>query len=174
MDDRIWKYISAVLILLLALSVVSIAVLYYQVNPPAVSGNQTGPVVETPPANFTLVCGGFNATETEVAELRDQIAFLQGGLVSPKQSGSTIAVVPIFGIIDEYTALQVIPLLRNLAMNESIGGVLLWIESPGGVVGPVMSIYSEVKKLALLKPVVAYTGGLMASGGYYIASVPRR
>ncbi|WP_367883780.1 hypothetical protein [Thermococcus peptonophilus] len=48
MDDRIWKYISAVLILLLALSVVSIAVLYYQVNPPAVSGNQTGPVVETP------------------------------------------------------------------------------------------------------------------------------
>ncbi|WP_367883779.1 hypothetical protein [Thermococcus peptonophilus] len=67
------------------------------------------------------MCGGFNATETEVAELRDQIAFLQG-LVSPKQSGSTIAVVPIFGIIDEYTALQVIPLLRNLAMNESIGG----------------------------------------------------
>lgn len=34
MDDRIWKYVSAVLTLLLALSIVSVAVLYYQVNPP--------------------------------------------------------------------------------------------------------------------------------------------
>ncbi|MBP1912299.1 signal peptide peptidase SppA [Thermococcus stetteri] len=168
MDERIWKYISAVLILLLALSIVSVAVLYSQINPPTVPGNQTGFVVETP-ANFTLVCGGgLNATETEVAELKDQIVFLQG-LVAPKQKGTTIAIVPIFGLIDDYTALQVIPLLRKVAMNESIGGVLLWVESPGGMVGPVISIHSEVKKLSLIKPVVAYSGDIMASGGYYIA-----
>lgn len=144
MDDRIWKYVSAVLTLLLALSIVSVAVLYYQVNPPAVPANQTGFVIETP-SNFTLVCeGSVNTTSTEVAELRDQIAFLQR-LVSSNQGGTTIAVVPIFGIIDDYTALQVIPLLRNLAMNESVGGVLLWIESPGGVVGPVINIHSEIK-----------------------------
>ncbi|BAD85353.1 predicted endopeptidase IV, S49 family [Thermococcus kodakarensis KOD1] len=168
MDDRIWKYVSAVLTLLLALSIVSVAVLYYQVNPPAVPANQTGFVIETP-SNFTLVCeGSVNTTSTEVAELRDQIAFLQR-LVSSNQGGTTIAVVPIFGIIDDYTALQVIPLLRNLAMNESVGGVLLWIESPGGVVGPVINIHSEIKKLSLVKPVVAYSGDIIASGGYYIA-----
>ncbi|WP_367884863.1 hypothetical protein [Thermococcus sp. JCM 11816] len=110
--------------------------------------------------------GSVNTTSTEVAELRDQIAFLQR-LVSSNQGGTTIAVVPIFGIIDDYTALQVIPLLRNLAMNESVGGgVLLWIESPGGVVGPVINIHSEIKKLSLVKPVVAYSGGdIIASGG---------
>lgn len=88
--------------------------------------------------------GSVNTTSTEVAELRDQIAFLQR-LVSSNQGGTTIAVVPIFGIIDDYTALQVIPLLRNLAMNESVGGVLLWIESPGGVVGPVINIHPKSK-----------------------------
>ncbi len=79
--------------------------------------------------------------------------------------------VPIFGLIDEYTALNVVPpVLRNIARNDSIAGVVLWVESPpGGYVGPVREIYSTVRKLDLVKPVVAYTGGMAASGGYYIA-----
>lgn len=35
--------------------------------------------------------------------------------------------------------------------------------------GPVREIYATVKKLNMIKPVVAYTGGIAASGGYYIA-----
>ena len=165
MREDLWKYISAVLIILLALSGVTIAILYEQVRVgPAVNATPAGPAVVESPINVT--CNG--TSNYQLSQLRDEIAFLKSKMTKP--NGTTIAVVPIFGIITDYTALEVIPLLRELASNDSVGGVLLWIESPGGDVGPVMDIYSAVKKLALVKPVVAYSGGIMASGGYYIAN----
>ena len=164
MKENIWKYISAVLILLLALSVVAIALLYQSASPIAVSPNMTTPAVVETPVNLT--CNG--TSSYQINQLREEVAYLRS-LIN-NTGGKTIAVVPIFGIIDDYTALEVIPLLRRISTNSSIGGVLLWIESPGGEVGPVMEIYSSVKKLSLVKPVVAYSGGIMASGGYYIAN----
>ncbi|WP_297535875.1 signal peptide peptidase SppA [Thermococcus sp.] len=163
MRENLWKYVSAVLIILLVLASVAIAVLYEQVNVTPVS-NVTPAVVENP-VNVTCNATG---SSLQLSQLRDEVAFLRSELAKP--NGTTIAVVPIFGIITDYTALEVVPLLRKLAENDSIGGVLLWIESPGGDVGPVMDIYSAVRKLALVKPVVAYSGGIMASGGYYIAN----
>jgi len=164
MRENIWKYVSAVLALLLALSVVAMAVLYQATSPIAVSPNATGPTVVETPLNVT--CNGTSGYQ--LGQLKDEIAYLRS-LINGT-GGKTIAVVPIFGIITDYTALEVVPLLRQIASNGSIGGVLLWIESPGGDVGPVMDIYSAVRKLALVKPVVAYSGGIMASGGYYIAN----
>ena len=163
MRENIWKYVSAVLALLLALSTVAIVILYHSTSPYIVQENATMKPVEENTLNVSLGC---NATFQE-RELEDQISFLRS-LINRTGNG-TIAIVPLFGIIDEYTALQVVPLLRELASNSSVGGVLLWIESPGGSVGPVMEIYSEVRKLSLVKPVVAYSGGIMASGGYYVA-----
>jgi protease-4 len=163
MRENIWKYVSALLILLLALSVVAVAVLYRATSPAVLSSNGTTPAVVENPVNVT--CPGSSNYQT--AQLRDEIAYLRS-LINGT-GGGKIAIVPIFGIITDYTALEVIPLLRKLAANDSVGGVLLWIESPGGEVGAVMQIYSEVRKLSLIKPVVAYTGGIMASGGYYIA-----
>ncbi|WP_297513821.1 signal peptide peptidase SppA [Thermococcus sp.] len=163
MRENIWKYVSAVLALLLALSVVAIAVLYQATSPIEVLPNATAPAVVETPLNVT--CNGTSGYQ--LSQLKDEIIYLRS-LINGT-GGETIAVVPIFGIINEYTALEVVPLLRKIASNDSIRGVLLWIESPGGDVGPVIDIYSEVKKLALVKPVVAYSGGIMASGGYYIA-----
>ncbi|WP_297506749.1 signal peptide peptidase SppA [Thermococcus sp.] len=163
MRENLWKYVSAVLALLLALSTVAIAIIYHSASPYIVPANATVKPVEENTLNVSLRC---NATFQE-RELEDQISFLRS-LINRTGNG-TIAIVPLFGIIDEYTALQVVPLLRELASNSSVGGVLLWIESPGGSVGPVMEIYSEVRKLSLVKPVVAYSGGIMASGGYYVA-----
>ncbi|WP_297500909.1 signal peptide peptidase SppA, partial [Thermococcus sp.] len=163
MRENIWKYVSAVLALLLALSAVTIVVLYHSTSPYTIPSNGTFRPVEVNTLNVSFGC---NASFQE-SELEDQISFLRS-LINETGNG-TVAIVPIFGIIDEYTALQVVPLLRELASNSSVGGVLLWIESPGGSVGPVMEIYSEVRKLSLVKPVVAYSGGIMASGGYYIA-----
>ena len=112
-----------------------------------------------------------NNTEllSEISELRGQIEFLKKFTGNTSPSNTTIAVIPIFGLIDDYTALYLVPVLRRIADNSSIGGVILWIESPGGEVGAVRDIYSAVRKLDLVKPVVTYTGGIAASGGYYIA-----
>jgi protease-4 len=164
MRENIWKYISVILTLLLALSVVVITVLYQATSPIAVSPNATVPAVVETPLNVT--CNG--TSNYQLSQLKDEVAYLSS-LINGTDS-ETIAVVPIFGIITEYTALEVVPLLRKLANNGSIGGVLLWIESPGGDVGPVMEVYSAVRKLSLIKPVVDYSGGMMASGGYYIAN----
>lgn len=53
-------------------------------------------------------------------------------------------------------------------MNEFVGGVFFWIESFGGVVGFVINIYFEIKKLFLVKLVVVYSGDIIVLGGYYI------
>jgi len=164
MRENLWKYVSAVLALLLVLSVITVAVLYSYTSPNVVSVNRTAVPTEENTLNITVSqCN----TSARVEQLEDEILFLRS-LINGTGNG-TIAIVPVFGIINEYTALQVIPLLRGLASNTSVGGVLLWIESPGGDVGPVMEIYSAVRKLSLTKPVVAYSGGIMASGGYYMA-----
>ncbi|NJE09947.1 signal peptide peptidase SppA [Thermococcus sp. MAR1] len=170
MRENIWKYISAVLVLLLAASSVAVVLLYMQTSE-----------LKTyqPPSNVTttVLVQGPNVTcnttsyQLQIDELQRQIDFLKAQLREQNlpEGNATIAIVPIFGLIDDYTALSVIPTLREIAKNDSIAGVVLWIESPGGYVGPVREIYSTVRKLNLVKPVVAYTGGIAASGGYYIA-----
>lgn len=176
MRENIWKYVAAVLTLLLAASSVAVVLLYMQnselrnYTPPYtnVTGNVTSTVMVGGPSNAS--CNS-TAYLLQINELQKQIDFLKAQLRNQNQPGgnATIAVVPIFGLIDEYTALNIVPVLRNIARNDSIAGVVLWVESPGGYVGPVREIYSTVRKLDLVKPVVAYTGGMAASGGYYIA-----
>lgn len=170
MRENIWKYVSAILILLLATSSVAVVLLYMQnselrsYTPP----NVTSTVIVERPLNASC---NLTAYELQVEELRRQLEFLKAQLREQNlpEGNTTIAIVPIFGLIDEYTSLSIISILRDIAKNDSIGGVVLWIESPGGYVGPVREIYATVKKLNMIKPVVAYTGGIAASGGYYIA-----
>ena len=170
MRENIWKYIAAVLILLLAASSVAVVLLYMQNS--ELRGykpeNVTTTVIVQGPSNVS--CNS-TAYQLQIDELQRQIDFLKAQLRQQNlpEGNATIAIVPIFGLIDDYTALSVIPTLREIAKNDSIAGVVLWIESPGGYVGPVREIYSTVRKLNLVKPVVAYTGGIAASGGYYIA-----
>lgn len=59
--------------------------------------------------------------------------------------------------------------IQRLAEDEAVQGVLVRIDSPGGVVAPSQEIYSAVRSLAQKKPVVASMGAVAASGGYYIA-----
>lgn len=53
--------------------------------------------------------------------------------------------------------------------NEKVKGVLFAINSPGGAVAPSIDISYAIKELATKKPVLAYAGDVMASGGYYSA-----
>lgn len=53
------------------------------------------------------------------------------------------------------------------AKDESIKGVLLLVDSPGGAVAPSVEMSLAIKELAQTKPVITYAMGTMASGSYY-------
>ncbi len=61
--------------------------------------------------------------------------------------------------------------LKEYAKDDDIKGVLIQVNSPGGVVGPSQELYTEIKRVRdeLKKPVVVSCLGLTASGGYYAA-----
>jgi protease IV len=61
--------------------------------------------------------------------------------------------------------------LHKYAADDDIKGVLIQINSPGGVVGPSQELFAELKRVRteLKKPVVVSCLGLAASGAYYAA-----
>ena len=53
------------------------------------------------------------------------------------------------------------------ANKKNIKGVLVYINSPGGLVAPSVEMSYAIKRLKEKKPVVVYAAGTMASGSYY-------
>ncbi|MCX5804848.1 MAG: signal peptide peptidase SppA [Proteobacteria bacterium] len=78
-----------------------------------------------------------------------------------------IGVVEISGVIAE--SKDVMEDIVRFKEDDSIKGVIIRINSPGGSVGPSQEIYSEVIKLKAKKKVYTSMGSVCASGGYYIA-----
>jgi len=83
-----------------------------------------------------------------------------------------LGVVHLDGLIENPR--PVVEWIKDLREDASVKGVLLRINSPGGVVAPSQEIYAAVKRLAGVKPVVASMGTVAASGGYYAASPSTR
>jgi protease-4 len=79
-----------------------------------------------------------------------------------------IGVVPITGVIRD--ADDITRQLIAFRKDKGIKAIILRINSPGGGVGPSQEIYSEARRTAKTKRVVASLGSVAASGGYYIAS----
>ncbi|MBX7197605.1 MAG: signal peptide peptidase SppA, partial [Sandaracinaceae bacterium] len=65
---------------------------------------------------------------------------------------------------------QLVPTIRRLARDRSVGAVVLYVDSPGGSALASERIHREVEQLASQKPVVACFGEVAASGGYYVAA----
>src|SRR5208283_4048842 len=61
--------------------------------------------------------------------------------------------------------------LRKYRTEDRIKGVLLRINSPGGVVGPSQELWAELKRTReeFKRPVVAFCSAVAASGAYYAA-----
>ena len=61
--------------------------------------------------------------------------------------------------------------LKKYSKQEDIKGILVQVNSPGGVVGPSQEIYREIQRVReeLKKPVVMSCLGMAASGAYYAA-----
>jgi protease IV len=62
-----------------------------------------------------------------------------------------------------------LPVIRRVRQSRWIKAVVLDIDSRGGSAAASDHLYSELRKLASDKPVVAFSGGICASGGYLIA-----
>lgn len=89
-----------------------------------------------------------------------------------RAGGERIGVLEIDGMISE--SKEVMQNIVKFKEDDSIKGVVLRINSPGGAVGPTQEIYREVVKLKDKKPVYVSMGSLCASGGYYIASAGQK
>ncbi len=94
-------------------------------------------------------------------------AYANGGFGQPN-SAPHIAKVRIEGTITEDERL--LALLKTVGEAESVKGVILAVDSPGGTTAGGEAIYDAVRVLAAKKPVVAQVGTLAASAGYMIAS----
>lgn len=62
---------------------------------------------------------------------------------------------------------EVLEHINKAGQKESIKGVLLVVDSPGGAVSPSIEIAQAIKRLKEKKPVVVYAKGTLASGSYY-------
>jgi protease IV len=85
-------------------------------------------------------------------------------------SGDTIAIIPVYGGIDEFTAEFVRASVHDVLSDDSIQAVVLRVDSPGGGVAPSDQIWHAMEQLKSAGvPVIASYGGMAASGGYYIS-----
>lgn len=79
-----------------------------------------------------------------------------------------IGVVEITGILKE--SKDITDQLHRFQVEDSIKGVVVRVNSPGGAVGPAQEIYEEIEKIRAEKRVVVSMGTVAASGGYYVSS----
>lgn len=78
-----------------------------------------------------------------------------------------IGIVDIDGVIKDST--DMVENLQEFGKDDSVKGVLLRINSPGGAVAPSQEIYDAVIELRKKKKVIASMSSVAASGGYLIA-----
>ncbi len=109
---------------------------------------------------------GFSLLLMAVALLWGAAAFFHGKV--DLFSAGKIGVVNVQGTI--INSLPTVKFLRDLRRDDSVKGVLLRVNSPGGTIAPSQELYHAVKRLAEVKPIVASFGTVAASGGYYAAA----
>jgi len=123
-------------------------------------------------AGLTQVGSGASAlTVKEQKKLQEEVYYKEDG------AEGKVAVVFIEGVItgqgstyQESMAEQAIAQIKQATEDQSIKGLLLYLNTPGGEVTASDKIYhacEEFKKSG--RPIVAYMDTVAASGGYYIA-----
>ncbi len=111
---------------------------------------------------------GFSLLILVMALMWGAMAFFSGGLKNRVFSSEAIGVVNVDGMITD--SVPVVRFIRRLRDDSSVKGVILRVNSPGGLIAPSQELYLAVKRCAEYKPVVASFGSVAASGGYYAAA----
>jgi protease-4 len=95
------------------------------------------------------------------------------GTIMEGKSRNLPVPVPLFG--NRFSGAETVAqALRNAAQDEQIAAVVLYVDSSGGGVLASDLIAREVRKVREKKPVIAYMGGVAASGGYYVSALAQR
>jgi ClpP class serine protease len=64
--------------------------------------------------------------------------------------------------------------LNEAVKNPQVSGIILDVDSPGGMVNGVSEMAAMIRDANSVKPVTAYVGGLGASAGYYLTAAAGR
>lgn len=107
------------------------------------------------------------------AELSDGFQVLKGG----------IGVIPVNGVIAKFASQvngissprgtsieQVRAQLKQALSMDKVKTILLDVDSPGGSASGVPEMADEIRAARSIKPIVAFTDGLMASAAYFLAA----
>lgn len=86
-----------------------------------------------------------------------------------KTSEDKIAIIEAAGTIMPPFTEKIIDQIKKAKDDESVKGVLLKIDSPGGMVTDSHQIYHQLELLRAKKPIYVLMEDIAASGGYYIA-----
>ncbi|MDB5937537.1 MAG: family peptidase [Massilia sp.] len=97
--------------------------------------------------------------------------------------GNGIAVLPLFGVITQRASMvdemsgsggtstqKFTQAFRDAMADDTIGGIIIDIDSPGGSVFGVADLYDELMVARGVKPVYGYVNSLCASAAYWIGS----
>lgn len=89
-------------------------------------------------------------------------------------SGDKLAEAKIARLVTDFTIMpphtdRLVKAIQQVAKKDDVKGILLIIDSPGGLVSDSHQIYHELIKLSKVKPIYVSMKGIAASGGYYIA-----
>jgi protease-4 len=88
---------------------------------------------------------------------------------SLKSWNKGLGYIEVTGTIVDAT--ETVSQLKSLERNPMVKGILLRVDSPGGVVTPSHDIYAEIVRIRNEgTPVVVSMGTIAASGGYYISA----
>lgn len=133
----------------------------------------------------SLMVGVFNAVNSQFirSDLEVKSAKSDGiiSLLEPSGKKSHLMMVDVSGPImmdapnegglfsNDSMAVSARKALDWAAKDESVKGVLLRVNSPGGTVGMSQELNAAVKRVTKEKPVVVTMGDMAASGGYYTA-----
>lgn len=87
-----------------------------------------------------------------------------------KEAGaSKLAVIRISGTIMPPFTKRLLDMIDKASQDERVKGVVLVVDSPGGLVADSHQIYHRLASLREQKPIVVSMSRMAASGGYYVA-----
>jgi protease IV len=100
-----------------------------------------------------------------------QRGFLTEDVIQAGPKTTKIAVISVNGIIDDMRSKDVYEQIKTAKSDSKVKGLIIRVNSPGGMVSSSDQIYNEISKYRreTNKPVVAFMQGIAASGGYYAA-----
>lgn len=134
---------------------------------------------------FELRARGGSLTRQQVNERIETThgALGQGASTQKSSAPTTIAVIPVWGVISPHardiedtsgppgTAAESVGRLFDMALNDpNVSSIVLDVDSPGGTIGGVPELAGKIFGARGKKKVVASVSGMAASAAYWIAT----